>query len=96
MKRKITFVTLLVLLAPAILGASTALAEEGYTLDWWRVNSGGGESVGGDYTLKGTVGLHDAGEMEGGDYTVRGGFWVSSILNLLDFIIHLPLVLRGF
>jgi len=47
-----------------------------YSLDWWTVDSGGGSSNGGNYTLSGTIGQHDASDpMTGGDYGLQGGFW---------------------
>ena len=75
---------------------STALATNGYQISWRTVDGGGGvsKSAGGEYTLQGTIGQHDAGSSQGGTYNLDGGFWVRGILNLLDFIIHLPLVLK--
>jgi hypothetical protein len=48
----------------------------GFELDWWTVDSGGGQnSTGGGYSLSGTIGQPDAGVMSGGTYTLVGGFW---------------------
>ena len=52
-------ITLLII--PTFIGASTARAGEGYEMSWWTVDGGGGESIGEGYTLKGTIGQHDAG-----------------------------------
>ncbi|MGH8022188.1 MAG: hypothetical protein ACRED1_01300, partial [Limisphaerales bacterium] len=47
-----------------------------YTIDWYKVASGGGTSTGGTYTVSGTIGQHDAGgPMTGGAYSLTGGFW---------------------
>ena len=56
-------------LVPALLGA------QDFTLDWFAVAGGGGESSGGDYTLASTIGQSLAGGMGGGDYALEGGFW---------------------
>jgi len=82
---------------PTPVGASTAIAANGYEINWWTVDGGGGtsESAGGQYVLKGTIGQHDASNTtEGRDYSLRGGFWVEGILTIIDYIINLPLVLR--
>lgn len=42
-----------------------------------RVATGGGQSVGGDFTLNGTAGQHEAEpQASGGSFSLRGGFWV--------------------
>lgn len=82
------------LLSPNIFRASATVTDSAYAIDWWTVDGGGGESTGEGYILKGTVGQPDAGRLQGGDYGLQGGFWVESILDLLEFIIHVPLVLR--
>ncbi len=85
---------LAILVIPTLVGVSSAMAAEGYEINWWKVAGGGGESSDGSYTLKGTIGQHDAGSMQGGDITLQGGFWVKGILVIADFIVHLPLVLK--
>jgi hypothetical protein len=55
--------------------AATAHAQQ-YSINWYKVSSGGGTSTGGVYTVSGTVGQPDAsGAMSGGNYSVTGGFW---------------------
>jgi len=45
-------------------------------LPWWTVDSGGGTSVGGAYSLSGTIGQFDAGVgAGGGTFVATGGFW---------------------
>ena len=86
-------ITLLII--PTFVGVSTARAGEGYEISWWTVDGGGGESLGGGYTLKGTIGQHDAGSLGEGDFSLHGGFWVKGILELIvEYIVNLPLVLR--
>jgi len=100
MKRKITIVFLVILAAaaftPTILGPSTVLANGGYDINWWTVDSGGGlsQSAGGEYTLKGTIGQADAGSSSGGEYALEGGFWAGIREWVTQFFILLPLVLR--
>jgi hypothetical protein len=47
-----------------------------YSIDWHKVAGGGGTSSGGNYSVSGTIGQHDAsGAMTGGSYSLTGGFW---------------------
>ena len=87
------FVLLIAVLA---VGATSALAVSGYTLDWWTIDNGGGtgQSSGGEYTLSGTIGQWDAGDTEGGDYAVNGGFWNRLVAGIHDFLIYLPLIVK--
>ncbi len=57
-------------------GAAAVLAQVGgpYDLSWSSVDSGGGHSDGGPYSLDGAVGQPDAGDTgSGGSYTLQGG-----------------------
>ncbi len=84
----------LVFLLPFICSAVTAAPNDDHKMNWWTVDGGGGESQGRGYTLKCTIGQHDAGFLQGGEYVLQGGFWYRGILEILEFFIHLPLVLR--
>lgn len=46
-----------------------------YAVDWSTIDSGGGTSTGGVYSVSGTVGQPDAGRMSGGAFAIEGGFW---------------------
>ena len=86
-----------VLLIPYFIGYTNALAATGYEINWWTVDGGGGvsKSSGGQYNLKGTIGQHDAGPvLEDGTYSLYGCFWVKGILDLVEYIINLPLILK--
>jgi len=72
-------------LALAIACAAPAQAR----IDWHTIDAGGGESAGGRYTLRGTVGQPDADEVslcspDGGAacvqprFEVTGGFWTGT------------------
>jgi hypothetical protein len=63
------------LLALLLLAALPASAQ--YTIDWFTLDGGGGQSSGGAYTLNGTIGQPDAGTSSGGAYTLHGGFWAA-------------------
>ena len=68
-------------------------SNDPYDLTWYTID-GGGEtlSVGGEYTLGGTIGQPDAGaRLAGGDYTLAGGFWADGVA---EYRIYLPLVMR--
>ena len=47
-----------------------------YSIDWSTIDGGGGTSIGGVYSVSGTIGQPDAsGAMTGGSYSLTGGFW---------------------
>jgi len=56
--------------------ASTASAQT-YSIDWFTIDSGGGTSTGGVYSVSGTIGQPDASQqaMTGGNHSLVGGFW---------------------
>jgi hypothetical protein len=93
MRRAVLLLCLLVPLVAAGVVAVRAQEGGGYDLTWSTVD-GGGEtfSVGGDYSLGGTVGQPDAGVLEGGDYSLTGGFWGGAVAG--RYRIYLPLVMR--
>jgi uncharacterized membrane protein len=83
-------------LATLLLLVSVALAQGDYDISWFTVDGGGGNSIGGPYTLSGTAGQPDAGVLSGGTYAVTGGFWVGVAGPMPPtFTLYLPLVLRS-
>lgn len=70
----------------------TASAQaQPYTIPWWTIDGGGGNSTGGGYTLSGTIGQPDAGVMTGGGYILTGGFWGMELFHMVFF----PLILKN-
>ncbi len=63
------------LLALSLVVAFTNGALGQYSIDWFTIDAGGGNSSGGDYDLSGSIGQPDAGTMIGGGYALNGGFW---------------------
>ena len=54
---------------------------QSYSIDWFKIASGGSTSTGGVYAASGTIGQHDAGgPMTNGVYSLTGGFWALPIL----------------
>jgi hypothetical protein len=49
-------------------------APNALSLTAWTVNSGGGESTGGQFRLFSAIGQPEAGSMSGGSYALSGGF----------------------
>lgn len=94
MKRRtlaLGIVVVLVLLASITI---IAIAADCYSISWWTVDSGGGNSVGDVYTLSGTIGQPDAGaQLSGGDFTLQGGFWASSSGTTKNYL-YLPVLSR--
>ena len=55
--------------------ASAALAGGAHEVTFHTIDGGGGSSVGGTYTLRGTIGQPDAARGSGGTYALVGGYW---------------------
>lgn len=51
---------------------------EAESINWWSVDSGGGEASGGDWAIVSAVGQHDAGALSGAPMTLDGGFVLPS------------------
>ena len=63
------------LISSVALIAATALAQS-YSIDWHTIDGGGGTSVGGAFSVSGTLGQPDGGAaMSGGSFSLVGGFW---------------------
>jgi hypothetical protein len=51
-------------------------SAQSYSIDWYKIASGGGTSTGGVYSASGTIGQPDAGgPLTGGNNSLIGGFW---------------------
>jgi hypothetical protein len=48
---------------------------QSYSVDWYKIASGGGTSTGGVYSVSGTIGQPDAAHCASANYTLNGGFW---------------------
>lgn len=69
-------------------------ASDGFSIDWWTVDGGGGTSQGSDYKVSGTIGQPDVGPlMTGDDFSVVGGFWGGVKTILGSGPVYLPLIL---
>jgi hypothetical protein len=89
----LTLIALVVCMVVVSRSAYPANAQTGgtYDLTWNSIDGGGAMlSVGGSYSLGGTIGQADAGTLSGGAYTLAGGFWGAAI----NYSIYLPLLLR--
>jgi hypothetical protein len=60
--------------------APAVLAQ--FSIDWFTIDSGGGTSTGGVYSVSGTIGQPDADTMSGGNFSLAGGFW--SLLSVVQ------------
>ena len=56
-----------------------------YELSCYTIDGGGGRSIGGDFTLTGTIGQPDAAYSSGGNFELLGGFWPGGPLCFVDF-----------
>lgn len=73
---------ILIMALPFVLGLMGAVAYAqvagSFDLSWNTVDGGGGtSSIGGPYSLGGTIGQPDAGTLSGGSFTLDGGFWAA-------------------
>jgi hypothetical protein len=71
-------IRLLPLLAALALVPGVAPGGQGgpYSIDWYTIDSGGGTSEGGGFSLSGGIGQLDAGgSQSGGPFGLDGGFW---------------------
>ena len=60
----------------SLMAASTLAFAQSYSIPWFKIAGGGGTSTGGGFTLRGTIGQHDAGaRLTGGAYSLVGGYW---------------------
>ncbi len=75
-----------ILLLAILLGWLTRPAFAAYELNWNTVDGGGERSTGGNYTLEGSIGQHDAGTVNGGHYTLKGGFWITNSSVLIPSV----------
>ena len=85
-----------IILTVGVLGlllVTTVMAQaDNFTIPWWRVAGGGGESSGGSYHLDGIIGQPEAHQAShGGSFTLVGGFWGASPTIKHNY---LPLVTR--
>lgn len=54
---------------------AATVSGQNYAINWFTVDGGGGDSSGGQYTLRGTIGQPDAGIMSAAGFSISGGFW---------------------
>jgi hypothetical protein len=62
------------LFSVSALGLCAVPASAQHSIAWYTVDGGGGTSVGGVFTLSGTIGQPDAGTLTGGAIECLGGF----------------------
>lgn len=73
-------VLVLIVMMAAISASAAPEGSPSYSIDWYTIDGGGGTSIGGKFSLTGTIGQFDAqpGGAAGGDFTLIGGFWAGS------------------
>jgi hypothetical protein len=60
---------------------SVACAQN-YSVDWYKISGGGGTSSGGNFSVSGTIGQHDAGNaLTGGNFSLTSGYWSLSAVQ---------------
>ncbi len=92
MKTKILILALVLVLS--LMVAGLALANGGIELPRWVLSGGASNSVGGDVTLRATLGQPVVGVVSGGEVTVGQGFWHGGELPEGAYAIYLPLIQR--
>jgi hypothetical protein len=74
---KITRAIAIILLTAAV--TTVPQRSNAQSVDWFTVDSGGGTSTGGNYSVSGTIAQVDADPLHpasGGNFELTGGFWV--------------------
>jgi hypothetical protein len=90
-KQSASFILALLLTLLVAAGTLVAARTNGYSIEHWTLDNGGGVSEADRYTLAGTIGQLDASTvMTGGTYSLTGGYWGAS-----DRMVFLPLILRS-
>jgi len=78
--RTVASASFLLLLAWSVMPARSEQATTGFQLVAATVDSGGGQSSGGPFVLKGTLGQPWSGASRGGDYHLESGFGPMTVL----------------
>jgi hypothetical protein len=68
-----------------VLFSLPAVGYGDYSISWYTIDGGGGQSSGGQYKLTGTIGQPDTDYSTGGNYELLGGFWPGWPLCFVDF-----------
>ena len=69
-----------------VVGSSAAVKDgRADEMTAWSVDSGGGESSGGDFSLTAAIGQPDAGVLVGGDTVFAGGLWAGAAATGIIF-----------
>lgn len=90
-KRSISLTLALLLALLVTVGALAGVGTNGYRIERWTLDNGGGMSATGRYSLRGTIGQSDASkEMTGETYSLTGGYW--GPINTRR--VYVPLILR--
>lgn len=78
MKRTVTSTLAIVALAASALTLGQSGGE--FEITKSTIDGGGGTSSGGEFSLTGTIGQHDAGTqiLRGGEFSLAGGFWANA------------------
>jgi hypothetical protein len=66
------------ILIAVIMLSSVALAQE-YSIDWYVIASGGGQTESGSYKVSGTIGQPIVGQASSDNYSVDAGFWAGVV-----------------
>jgi hypothetical protein len=86
MKSTIRFTWVSLAALSSLLIFSSVATAQNYSIDWFSIDGGAGTSVGGPYSLTGTIGQPDANQqpMTGGIFSLNGGFWSLVAVQTLD------------
>ena len=66
---------ILIISCLAIYAGLCVSAHAQFSVNWFSIDGGAGQSAGGAFSLNGTIGQPDAGTIGGSPYSILGGFW---------------------
>ncbi len=70
---------------PVVGSSAAAKNERADEMTAWSVDSGGGQSSGGDFSLTAAIGQPDAGVVAQGDTVLTGGLWAGTVATGIVF-----------
>lgn len=73
--------TLITFMMIALALSSSAASAQGYKIDWYSINCGGGEVASGSYVMTSTIGQSAAGLVSDSEYIHWIGFWAGEIAD---------------
>ena len=63
--------------------AGNSATAQPFEINWYTIDTGGGNSAGGQFDVSGTIGQPDAAYSTGGQYEIASGYWSSTVPSIM-------------